>query len=78
MGVAATSTTYVLLECRVSGDGTSIQGYVNGTLTGAAITTNIPTALFTPSMGVNSYTADITTAPVFRVRGWGFGYDLVA
>lgn len=43
MGVAP-SATPILLEFRISADGASVQGYVNGVVTGAVITTNIPTA----------------------------------
>lgn len=43
-GVAASSSVFVRLGWKLSGSGTSLQGYINGAPVGAAITTNIPTA----------------------------------
>lgn len=44
MGVAPTANTFERWKLILNGGGTSVQGYLNDVLTGAAVTTNIPTA----------------------------------
>lgn len=77
MGVAP-SSTLVLLEFRISGDGASVQGYVNGTLTGSAISTNIPTGTLQVVTMTDNRAATVTTARSMRLRGWGWKGDLIA
>ena len=50
---AAPGTTHQELEFRFTAGGTSIQAYLNNILTGAAITTNIPTGLLIPAARVD-------------------------
>lgn len=69
MGVALDGTKR-MLELRISGGGTSVQGYVNGVLTGAAITTNIPSALLQCAVGV-AITAVVATEQVIGLYAWG-------
>lgn len=76
MGVAP-SSTLLLLEFRISGDGASVQGYLNGTLTGSAITTNIPTATLNPMILTDNRAAGVATARIMKARGWGWKGDLI-
>lgn len=78
--LSAPGTTVQLLEIRVSGAGTSVQAYVNGVATGAAITTNIPTALLqVTGVGVDNRAATITTGGVLEVQfGLGYKVDIIA
>lgn len=77
MGVSF-SATVLLLEFRISSDGASVQGYLNGTLTGAAITTNIPAGLMRVTVSKDNRVATVTTAVVFDVLGWGWKGDMIA
>lgn len=70
MGVAP-STTKVALEFQVSG-GNSVQAYVNGTLTGAALTTNIPAALGNAFARIDNRAGVVATGQTIRVFGWGW------
>ena len=64
-------TTVRLLELRITSNGTSVQAYVDSVLTGAAITTNIPTNRL--GLGLNVICdADITTAGEVNLRGHGY------
>ena len=74
----APSSTLKLLEFKITSDGASVQGYVNGVSTGAAITTNIPTALLIPMFFVDNRAATVTTAFEIRAYGWGWETDLIA
>lgn len=77
MGIGLDSTVR-LLEFRITGDGTNVQGYVDGTLTGAAITTNIPSAgLFVMGM-IDNTISTISTAQQIDMLGWGWQGDMVA
>lgn len=70
MGVGP-DTTKRLLEFRITGGGTSVQGYVDNVLTGAAITTNIPSGLVT-QVGIFVYCGTtITSAGELNVAGLG-------
>ncbi len=70
MGVAPTSTL-IQLEFRIA-SGASVQGYYNNTLTGVAITTNIPTNLQTgPFILHHNRAATVTTAGRISVYGMG-------
>ena len=61
MGIAPT-TSYILLEFRVSDNGTIVSGYYNNTLIGS-ITTNIPTNILTgPYVAHHNRAATVTTA----------------
>ena len=62
--------TPLLLEFRITGDGASVQGYVNNVATGAAITTNIPTNTLVCAGSVVC-TVNITTAGEVSLHGWG-------
>lgn len=74
MGIAP-SGTKISLELRVGATGTSVQGYVNGALTGLAITTNIPSLLMTPIARCDNRAATVTTAGIIRLFGWGWRGD---
>jgi hypothetical protein len=74
LGVAPAAGTYFFLEFRISGSGTSVQAYLNGAATGAAITTNIPTAALIPAMRDNCRGAGATARASLRNYGWGWRY----
>ena len=75
MGVAP-SSTLILLEFRISSDGASVQGYLNGVLTGAAITTNIPTNMLYVAW-LSDKAETITTPAIHELWGWGWKGDLI-
>ncbi len=56
LGVTA-GTAKQLLEFRITNNGAKVQAYVNGTPTGAAITTNIPTGLLIAALDIVDYYA---------------------
>ncbi len=66
LGIAANST-WRRLGFIVNTGGTSVQGYVDGVLTGAAITTNIPSAAISPMFKAdgNGTSADTTDFDYF-------------
>jgi hypothetical protein len=75
MGIAP-SATPKLLEFRITGGGASVQGYVDGVLTGAAIATNIPSGLQNVTLLVNNRTANVTTGAIIEGLGIGWKGDL--
>lgn len=76
LGVAPSSGG-VTLEFRIGGGGTRVQGYVNGVATGSAITTNIPSGLFTvvPCL-IDPRVGTVTTAAIVELWGWGWEGDV--
>lgn len=66
MGIAPTANTFERWKWILNAVGTSVQGYLNDTANGTAVTTNIPTAALTASyhaqtiktLGVNTRTVD--------------------
>lgn len=71
---AAPGATRQLLEFRITGDGTSVQGYLNNLLTGSAITTNIPTGFISGRRVVcyvDNRAATVTTSARLELWGWG-------
>lgn len=57
LGVAYSSGTYVRLGFQVNSAGTSIQGLVNGSAAGSAITTNIPSIALSPFIKTDAIAA---------------------
>ena len=63
-------TTRRLLEFRITGDGTSVQAYVDNVATGIAITTNLPTVLLR-CYALVICDAGITSNAWLALGGWG-------
>lgn len=77
--LVAPGATQQLMEYRISGDGISVQGYVNNVSTGVAITTNIPTNLQRfIAMRVNNRAATVTTSGRLEVQLVGWKHDAAA
>ena len=70
-------STEVELEFRITGAGTSVQGYLNGAAIVTAITTNIPTGLMNVVYLHDNRAATVTTGGRMRLFGWGWKGDIV-
>ena len=79
LGEGITSTDKEV-DVKVTGAGTSVRAYINGTAVGVAITTNIPTTVICfPGVFVDNRAATVTTGAAIDVRqGIRVEYDKVA